>query len=180
MRLLKVELSGFASRLYRVLSSVVGHDRRPRGMSSERAVFTHVRRHLIHLCGVLRRDGQGMRTRERRLRSLISSVSRRIEAPIDGVGVVMSALLAGSLRRRRRGRFLGDMEKRVGGLSFLVRTLIGASHLRAKIVRLRGRSRFVCSALTRTVDKVMCSTRRGGVRMSIRYPRSIHISRSDG
>lgn len=151
-----------------------------RGSGSDRALFTHVGRHLVQLCRVVRRGQRGMSVRQRRLRVLVSSVSRRIGAPIDGLRVMASALLAGPISRRRQVSFLRNVHDRASGLSFLFRTLIGASQLRAKTVQLRGGSDDLFRALTRTVDDVMCTTRGGRVTMSISYPRGLVVSRSDG
>lgn len=144
-----------------------------------RALLSQVDRHLRQLCGIVRGAERVTRKRGRRLRSLMSSVSRRAGAPVTGLGLVGSAVLAEPLARRGHGRFLRTANARLSGLSFLVRKVIGASHLRANIVALRGRSTIVKSALIDTVGNILTPVRRGRVDLSISYPSSLAVSRSD-
>lgn len=173
-------LTVFSSTFYDLVSSVLSKGVRPGRAIRRRDLFCGVRCQLGHLCRIVRRGGGDVTRRQTSLRRLVSSVSRRIGAPVTGLGIVGDALLRGRVPIRGRGRFLATRTARLSGLSFLVRTVVGASHLRANIVSLRGGDRPLCSALTTTLKNVLLGTRGGRVGIRISYPRGLIISRSEG
>lgn len=170
----------FSSTFYNRVSSVLSRGVRPGRAIRRRGLFCGVGCQLKQLCRIVRRGGGDVTGRQTSLRRLVSSVSRRIGAPVTGLGVVGGALLRGRIPPRGRGRFLATRTDRLSGLSFLVRTVVGASHLRAKIVSLRRGRRPICSALTTTLNKVLLGTRGGRVSIRIRYPRRLSTHRSEG
>lgn len=118
----------------------------------------------------------GRRRRGRIVRGLVSSVTRRALAPVSGLGVCNRVLSRAGRRGRRR---VTAVLRRARGLSFLVRSLIGLSQVRDKVVTMRSRSAAVARVLRSVRRRFGMGMERGGVALDL-YSASLRILYSPG
>lgn len=126
----------------------------------------------------LRGLGSRLRTVKRRVRLLgrrtqrrgrdagrvISSVSRRLGAPITTLSAYFDILVRGSLDTARRRRFHVHYQDTLSKLRALLRSLLRVSGVRAKLVRVGGGGLPLVSAIVSTIGHACPGTSRGRVR----------------